>query len=48
MSNKRANKEDVSPRLCRNDDNWEPNEASGPIEGVINRIEKFLKTDIPS
>ena len=48
LNNNHTDKETVSPRLCRRNDNWEPSNASGSIEGAIDRFEQALKIEFSS
>ena len=48
LNNNRTDKDTVSPRLYRRNDNWETSKASGSIEGAIDRFEQALKIEFSS
>ena len=48
LTNSNIDRDAMSPRLHRNIDNWDPNDASGSIEGAIDMFELTLKREFAS
>ena len=48
LNNSNIERDTASPRLCRKNDKWEPNKASGSIEGDMDRFELALNRDFYS
>ena len=45
LNNNHSSKDNVSPRLNRRNDIWEPSKACGSIEGSIDRFGQALRKD---
>ena len=48
LNNVHADETEKAPKLYRNNIKWDPEKASGPLEGAVNRLEQVLKVEFGS